>query len=764
MTPSVGHLLSRLRGRSAPEWRDRLLERLYITGERLGLLDDGELRDRDLRRALAPALRSGPGRSAIQGAAGWREVERPGIPGWEALPDTVARIRAEAGERVAEIVRTADEIVAGRFRLLGFPPIDLPDPIDWATDAVRGVRAPDRHWSRIAFLDPLVVGDHKWTWELSRHQFLVTLAQAYALTGEERYAQRVALLLTSWLDGNPPKRGINWASSLEVSYRAIAWLWTSRLLGHSPAITEALAVRWLKALAVSGRHLARYLSTWFSPNTHLTGEALGLLYLGSELPLLAAAPRWRELGWRILREQLGRQVRADGTYFEQATYYHRYTLDIYLHARLLAATHGLPGVDEVDAALHKLAQVLRWVQRGDGRIPLFGDEDGGRLLFLDGRDGDDVRSPLSTVGILLRDAELVRAGGVPSDEVTWLLGAHWTAPAAAPDGSGTAERARAFDQGGLFVMRDGWGRDDAVCTIDCGPLGVLGGGHGHADTLALDLALGTQPVFIDAGTVSYTTRPAERDAMRHSLVHNTLTLDGTSSSLPAGPFRWSRMTEGVTDVWLVTPDGALFEGHHDGYRALATPARHRRLVAAVRGAWWLVRDVVEGTGEHDAVVTFQAAPGLDLTADADLLRVTDDGRAVLVMRALCDVPGTWVVDDGVVSRRYGARDVARRARYAFRTRGHTAVTFVLLRGTGADWTVHAERAGAGTAVRVACREVEDTLAFGCRDVVMGVRTDARIAWLRRRGDGTTASVVTVGGTMVELDGTRVAVSSPLDVD
>src|SRR5690606_20073922 len=128
--------------------------------------------------------------------------------------------------------------------------------------------------------------------------------------------------------------------------------------------------------------IERYLSTWFSPNTHLTGEALGLLYIGTQFPELRGAERWARHGWRILEEQLPRQVRRDGTYFEQALHYHRYTLDIYLHARLLGERHFTARASALDAGIGALAEVLAWVTRAGGTIPHFGDEDGGQLLFL----------------------------------------------------------------------------------------------------------------------------------------------------------------------------------------------------------------------------------------------------------------------------------------------------------------------------------------------------------------------------------------------
>jgi hypothetical protein len=46
-----------------------------------------------------------------------------------------------------------------------------------------------------------------------------------------------------------------------------------------------------RSLYAQGRHIESYLSTYFSPNTHLTGEALGLYYLGTCLPELECARR-----------------------------------------------------------------------------------------------------------------------------------------------------------------------------------------------------------------------------------------------------------------------------------------------------------------------------------------------------------------------------------------------------------------------------------------------------------------------------------------
>ena len=38
--------------------------------------------------------------------------------------------------------------------------------------------------------------------------------------------------LESWFAANPFHRGINWSSALEVSFRALSWMWVYHLVGE----------------------------------------------------------------------------------------------------------------------------------------------------------------------------------------------------------------------------------------------------------------------------------------------------------------------------------------------------------------------------------------------------------------------------------------------------------------------------------------------------------------------------------------------------
>ena len=402
---------------------------------------------------------------------------------------------------------------------------------------------------------------------MNRHQHFVTLGQAYAYSRDSRYADAFASQLTSWIAANPPRLGVNWASSLEVSYRAISWLWALQLFVEAPQLTDSLLATALESLRRHGAHIERYLSTYYSPNTHLTGEALGLLYLGTALPIFEAAESWRRLGWNILRDQLFRQTRPDGTYFEQALYYHRYTADIYHHALVLARRERL-GARRCDARARRAAGRVprargpsrrhRSTHRGRRRRP----PDAPRRTA-DARraaDAHDGRSAVRSERHALRRRH--RRRGVPLAARRRRARGRWrrVRPKSPSEGS------RGFPDGGFYVLRDGWSASATWALVDGGPHGSLNCGHAHADALALEVATNGRPVLTDSGTFSYTgigarAIPGVVVAQHGDGGRRELVADGWSVSLA------SRRADDGARV-ASSPGADFWRGSHDGYARL----------------------------------------------------------------------------------------------------------------------------------------------------------------------------------------------------
>src|SRR5438445_708660 len=113
-------------------------------------------------------------------------------------------------------------------------------------------------------------------------------ALRYRLAGDGKFAREIFNQWQHWHAENPYPVGINWASSLEVAFRSLSWIWTYFLLADSPAMLPGFRGEWLRALSINGRHIENYLSTYFSPNTHLLGEAVALFFIGTVCPEIGA--------------------------------------------------------------------------------------------------------------------------------------------------------------------------------------------------------------------------------------------------------------------------------------------------------------------------------------------------------------------------------------------------------------------------------------------------------------------------------------------
>ena len=586
-----------------------------------------------------------------------------------------------------QIVKRADHILAGYFDLLGYRNLSFGNPIDWHLEPVAGKRAPLVHWSRLNYLDADLFGDKKITWELNRHQYFITLGQAYWLTGNEQYAQTFVNHVNSWMDQNPPKLGINWASSLEIAFRSIAWIWALHFFKRSSALTPETFSKLCKFLYLNARHLETFLSTYFSPNTHLTGEALGLFYIGALMPEFKVSARWRNKGLEILLAQLPRHVQPDGVYFEQSSYYHRYTTDFYLHLRVLLSNAGetIPAV--LDEKLRLLLDHLMYITRPDGTTPLFGDDDGGRLLGFFAKRANDFRATLATGAALFERADYKFVAGDTAEEALWLLGPgkkeQVRKRGLPPPLSGLDERGQAplpdlfsFDQiaaaepekqsvafsaGGYYVMRDGWTANSNYLLFDCGPHGTGNCGHAHADALSFELAVNGKTVLVDPGTYTYTGSKEMRDWFRSSEAHNTLTVDDESSSVSDGPFSWKTIARSECSSWITEESFDYVAASHDGFMRLPTPAKHTRSILFIKNGYWVVRDVVETSGDHDLQARFHLAPGLTLlhSKENNTMRVLSENGATSLLKISAFAGNIeWSRENGWVSECYGEKKEA----------------------------------------------------------------------------------------------------------
>lgn len=660
----IGEVADRSR-QEASKWLERKGMRSLPSPEPVDVVSEGtgpDLRVRGARFADGDAVSvserlldhfqaSGPGRFF----AGAADASTPAL---------FARLAPEARDLA---VASAESVRLGRFDLLGYRGLSFGDPVDWRLDPLSGRRSPLVHWSSIDPTDVPSVGDSKVVWELSRQQCLVTLGIAYRTTGDEGYAEAFAGLVQAWMRANPPGLGINWASSLEAALRIVSWCWALFLFRKSTHLTPDLFVDIRAGIGAHASHVERYLSRHSSPNTHLTGEALGLFYAGVLFPESGSAARWRALGQGILEEQIHLQVLADGVYFEQTTAYQRYTVEIYLHYLMLAARNGLHVSAAVGERVQRMLDVLLALRRPDGGMPAIGDADGGSLLPMVPRTPDDARGLFATAAGFFGRTDYAWAAEGMQPEALWFLGPTAVAMFETVGATPPKEASLAFAEGGYVVMRSDWRRDAHHLVFDVGPLGCpLTGAHGHADLLSVQVSPFGEPCVVDPGTFTYSADPAFRDHFRGTSAHATVLVDGQGQAEPAGPFAWRQRPGAHLRRFLSTPEFDLADASHDAYRRLGDPVVHRRRVAFVKSpGYWVIADDLAGAEEHHIELRFPFAPlPVSATADGWVRAASSRGRGLFV-RAFASRPlgvriaqGSTSPIEGWVSPNYGQREPA----------------------------------------------------------------------------------------------------------
>jgi hypothetical protein len=597
-------------------------------------------RQQRLRRTYADRIARPAGSAVLRAPA-------PPLPAVDELPPELRR--AAAGVRA-----DAEAILGHRVDYLGSGLVALGPEFDWHRDFKSGYR-----WPAVFYQDLEVTrlgddSDAKVPWELSRGHQLLTLARAARLYEDERYTAELEHQLTSWLDANPTGLGINWVNAMEVAIRALNWAWAIGTMEQWRPLDPGLRRRVTHSLQAHGRHIAANLEgSRLLRGNHYLADVLGLFALGAFLEGDPMADRWLRFGLRELEREISDQVLVDGVGFEASLPYHGLALELFLLGWLVAGRHGRTLSRPYRERLERMLEVSRAVRHPDGRIPIFGDQDSGRVLP-GGFGRPATHDNLLDIGAALLDLPRLVPGPAPDEEVAWTLGLDAWRRLAGRE-SAPVRPATAFPHGGLYVLRGA----EAHLVARWGGVGQNGnGGHGHNDLSSYELSYGA-PLVVDSGTYAYTSDPVARDAFRSARAHNVLVVDGLDMHPlpPASPFQMPAHARFGVECWEEARDFVVLAGWHDGYRRDGAALTCRRTITLDRGIGRVdVLDEVEGASMRTLESFMHLAAGADVTPlDERTVRVTAGGCTVTVAFEGADAVH---VETGWVSEQFGVRVAA----------------------------------------------------------------------------------------------------------
>jgi hypothetical protein len=496
---------------------------------------------------------------------------------------------------------------------------------------------------------------HLWNESLNRHFHFAKLVDAYWETGEEQFTDALARDWMDWIEHNP--RPDDSGNKVEWPYGCYAWqtLTTAIRLERSWPVAlykcidrSAFTDEVLCAIAGSYCDQARHLLAWPTHHNWLTEESMGLYTAGVLFPEFKEAAGWRKTAIERLHLQLTDEIYPDGAEYELAGGYGMWVVRnmvmLMEHAGMVGRSDEIP--DDFKALTEKTFDYLMAVAMPNGEMPGLNDS-GNR----------DVTSLLQTGFELYpgrTDFQYVASRGEAGSLPTFT--------------------SRGLPWSGHYVMRTGWGADDAFMLVDSGPYGSA---HQHEDKLHFVLYAHGRQLVLDPGNYSYDAS-RWRQYVLTTPGHNTIMVDGMGQYRRGDrdTYYWSRPWKGDAPaendtLWVTSPDFDFVRGtYRDGYCKAAKDAReqrrperadvelhndvtHTRRLLFLKPNYWIVVDTLSASddAEHDYESLFHldadeavADDSLSVkTSDSDVANLTivpmvSDGLGVEIVKGKEDNP------------------------------------------------------------------------------------------------------------------------------
>lgn len=406
------------------------------------------------------------------------------------------------------------------------------------------------------------IGDARTNWELNRHFQLALLAKNYAASGKEKYLSEFKKLFSDWNKKNPFLHGIAWTSVMEVAIRCSNWCYAYAFLEYC-SVTEELLNQLRIGILNMTDYVCKHYSRYSSANNHLIVEAYAIGQSG----ILFHYKEWIELSLSILSRELPIQNYSDGVNKEHSLHYQSFYMEAMGLMMRLLIKNGVEVPSTWSPALDKMSKYIADCTGNYGEIVVFGDDDEGKILDLQGGKINHYQYVLGIMSILLgkRYVESFECETLKwlfkSDEIEKINGEK---PYLSPQYC-------CYKEGGYSILRS---NDRKILIgIDHAELGFGSiAAHGHADALSFQLFYEGQSVFVDPGTYIYHCDSKNRNAFRKTANHNTVCIEGQDQSEMLGAFLWGKKAECKLVESVIDQYKVRIVANHTGY----TPEIHTR--------------------------------------------------------------------------------------------------------------------------------------------------------------------------------------------
>ncbi len=502
-------------------------------------------------------------------------------------------------------------------------------------------------------------GDSEYLFQMSRMRYLINLAQAYWLTGNEKYVIAVKRLINDFID-RVPCRESSWVHpwrSLEVGLRGEYWTKAIALVQDSEIIDKTFTEKFRRSLnehaqmLIKCHDLHKKLSNWGVIQDHGL-FAIGIV-LGNNDYIHTALNR--------LYEEAKLQIMADGAHWEKSSMYHNEVLFCLMDVMIRARAAGVLLDGDFIARVHSMARVNAAWMKPNHRQPLFGDS-----------DYTDIRDVLSQSACIFNDGVLKSLGFPQLDyESAWLLGEDGINKYANIKPTLPDYTSISLCDSGDYIMRSDFSEDSNYLIFHNG---YTGGGHAHEDKLSFELTVGGEDMLVDCGRYTYVWGE-ERKYLKSFRAHNTLSIDGRQF-VKAHDWGFTRFAPHIKGEMKIHNDYELASGSHLGYfHSPLGSAVVTRKILWIKPDIYVIVDDISARGMHRYKQHFNFAPGGRLTLkNLEAVYINRESSIVLIPLK----KGIKLRQNtGMYSDHYNAVETIDRAECSFTAFGETRAVTVI---------------------------------------------------------------------------------------
>lgn len=468
----------------------------------------------------------------------------------------------------------------------------------WNRDIISGkVWENGVYYKKYAIIDLSDTSDVKIPWEISRCHHLLHLGLAYAITGEEKYADEVVAQIISWIEENPLMYSINWTCAMEVAIRVVNWLFTLRFIERSRAVTDDFLMKVSSSLYQHGLFIYNNLEDTppYSGN-HYMSDLVGLLFIGFILDD-KDAKEWRNFAINEFWKEVRNQFLPSGFHYEKSISYHRLMTELvaYTYVHLERSGEVIPL--DIEPRVKKMFEVIEEFTTKEGIAPAVADEDNGRFLPFVIHDFHDYSYLLNVYYYLFK--EKLR----PDENVIRTY----------PDvGFAVYKDSAKY----LFISNAGISKYPEFDQWN--------GTHTHCDLLSFILNINGIDFIIDPGTYGYTGNPSKRDEYRSTAKHNVIQIDDIELFTFSKEKPFSMLFDAIPEE--LDQQGNIISAGYKKRHGDSLLEHNRRFIFEDDSI--VIEDYIQFAGEHTARMLFHLAPSVTATKQGRIILLSHGSNTI----------------------------------------------------------------------------------------------------------------------------------------